>query len=337
MRYLITGDAGFIGFHVARRLLGGGHEVLGIDCLTDYYDVDLKHRRLAILAEFPDFTHITMALEDAPGLMAEFGRFRPDVVIHLAAQAGVRYSIENPAAYVSANIIGTFNILEACRAHPVAHLLLASTSSAYGANDKYPFVETDQAVHPITLYAASKVSTELMAHCYAHLFATPTTAFRFFTVYGPWGRPDMAYFLFTKKILVGDPIEVFNNGESWRDFTYIDDLVTSIILLAENAPPAANARDAIKPIPGDTLSPVAPYRLVNIGAGQPARVTDLIEEIEHALDLKANRVMCPLPPGDVVRTFANADLLVGITGQKPATPLSRGIPEFVRWFRENYN
>lgn len=337
MRYLVTGDAGFIGFHTARRLLGEGHEVLGIDCLTDYYDVDLKNRRLALLAEFPAFAHVTMALEDHAGLLEQFARFKPEVVIHLAAQAGVRYSIENPRAYVSANIIGTFNILEACRAHPVAHLLLASTSSAYGANDKYPFEETDRSVHPITLYAASKASTELMAHSYAHLFGTPTTAFRFFTVYGPWGRPDMAYFLFTKKILEGKPIDVFNNGESWRDFTYIDDLVDSIIRLAEKAPPASGSREGLAAIPGDTLSPVAPYRLVNIGAGQPAKLTDLIDEIEGALGIQAVRVLKPLPPGDVVRTFANADLLFGITGQKPSTPLSVGVPAFVKWYRQHYN
>lgn len=337
MRYLVTGDAGFIGFHVARRLLDGGHEVLGLDGMTDYYDVDLKKRRLALLAGYPGFSHRTMMLEDHAGLLEAFGHFRPESVIHLAAQAGVRYSIDNPRAYVSANIIGTFNILEACRAHPVAHLLLASTSSAYGANEKYPFEETDRAVHPITLYAASKASAELMAHSYAHLFGTPTTAFRFFTVYGPWGRPDMAYFLFTKKILEGEPIDVFNNGESWRDFTYIDDLVTSILHLADKVPPAADARGGMTPIAGDTLSPVAPYRLVNIGAGQPQKVADLIDEIEGALGLEAIRVMKALPPGDVIRTFASAELLFGLTGQKPSTPLSTGVPEFVRWYRQHYN
>lgn len=337
MRYLVTGDAGFIGFHATRRLLEAGHTVLGLDGLTDYYDIGLKRRRLALLGEFPAFAHVTMALEDHAGLLEQFARFRPEVVIHLAAQAGVRYSIENPRAYVSANIIGTFNILEACRAHPVAHLLLASTSSAYGANDKQPFEETDRSVHPITLYAASKASTELMAHSYAHLFGTPTTAFRFFTVYGPWGRPDMAYFLFTKKILEGEPISVFNNGESWRDFTYIDDLVGSILLLAGKAPPLPDARGGLTPIAGDTLSPVAPYRLVNIGGGQPARVTDLIDEIERTLGVVATRIMKPLPAGDVISTFASADLLFAITGQKPSTPLSAGVPEFVRWYRQHYN
>jgi UDP-glucuronate 4-epimerase len=337
VRYLVTGDAGFVGFHVALRLLDAGNEVLGLDGMTDYYDVDLKYRRLALLAERPRFKHVTMMLEDHGALMDTFANFLPEVVVHLAAQAGVRYSVDHPRAYLSSNIVGTFNVLEACRAYPITHLLLASTSSAYGANDKYPFEERDPAVHPVTLYAASKASTELMAHSYAHLFGTPTTAFRFFTVYGPWGRPDMAYFLFTKKILEGKPIDVFNNGESWRDFTYIDDLVDSITRLAEKAPPVSGAREGLAPIPGDTLSPVAPYRLVNIGAGQPAKLTDLIDEIEGALGIQAVRVLKPLPPGDIVRTFANADLLFGITGQKPSTPLSVGVPAFVKWYRQHYN
>lgn len=337
MRYLVTGDAGFIGFHVARRLLAEGHAVLGLDALTDYYDVDLKHRRLATLGGAPGFRHVTMALEDHATLFQLMGEFRPDRVIHLAAQAGVRYSIENPRAYISANVVGTFNLLEACRAHPVQHLLLASTSSAYGANDKYPFEETDPSVHPITLYAATKGSTELMAHCYAHLFGTPTTAFRFFTVYGPWGRPDMAYFLFTRKILEGQPIELFNHGEAWRDFTYIDDLVTSILRLADLPPPLPDARTGHAALPGDTLSPVAPYRLVNIGGGQPARVSELVSELEKALGIEAVTVMKPLPPGDVVKTFASAALLEALTGQKPSTPLSAGIPQFVRWYRSHYN
>lgn len=337
MRYLVTGNAGFIGFHIARRLLSQGHEVLGIDGLTDYYDVDLKHRRLGLLAAEGQFRHETLMLEDQARLQSAFGAFRPDRVVHLAAQAGVRYSIENPRAYIDANIIGTFNILEACRAWPVQHLLLASTSSAYGANNKFPFEENDHSVHPITLYAATKGSTELMAHCYAHLFGTATTAFRFFTVYGPWGRPDMAYFLFTQKILQGRPIEIFNHGESWRDFTFIDDLVTSILLLAEKTPPAVEARNGLPSLPGDTLSPVAAYRLVNIGGGQPAKLTDLVEELEKALGMKAVKEFRPLPAGDVVKTFASAALLEAVTGQKPATPLSEGIPQFVRWYRSHYN
>lgn len=336
LRILVTGHAGFIGFHVARRLLDAGHAVCGIDCLTDYYDVSLKQRRLAILRASPGFRDENFALEDHPRLLALFADFRPDLVIHLAAQAGVRYSIENPRAYIGANVIGSFNLLEACRAHPVKHLLLASTSSAYGANEKYPFEETDKAVHPITLYAATKGSMELMAHCYAHLFEIPTTAFRFFTVYGPWGRPDMAYFKFTKAILEGREIEIFNHGEVWRDFTYIDDLVTSILGLSERVPPLPTARDA-EPSAIDTLSPVAPYRLVNIGAGQPEKVTRLVDEIEAALGIPAKRVLKPLPPGDVVRTFANARLLFELTGQRPSTPLSVGVPEFVRWYRMQFN
>jgi UDP-glucuronate 4-epimerase len=249
----------------------------------------------------------------------------------------VRYSIENPRAYVMANVVGTFNILEACRAFPVRHLMLASTSSAYGANTKYPFEETDRAVHPITLYAATKGSTELMAHCYAHLFGFPVTAFRFFTVYGPWGRPDMAYFLFARKIIDGAPIDVFNHGNCWRDFTYIDDLVASIMALCMLPPPAPDKREGMTPPAFDTLSPVAPYRLVNIGGGQPVKLTDLVDEIEKALGIPAVKVMKPLPPGDVEKTFASAELLQHLTGQKPATPISVGIPAFIAWYRSHAN
>lgn len=337
MKFLVTGHAGFIGFHVARALLAEGHDVLGIDSLTDYYDPGLKRRRLALLADQKSFTHAEFALEDHSRLLATFESFRPDIVIHLAAQAGVRYSIENPRAYMSANVMGSFNILEACRAFPVRHLLMASTSSAYGANDKYPFEETDRAVHPITLYAASKGAMELMAHSYAHLFAIPVTAFRFFTVYGPWGRPDMAYFLFTRKILAGEPIELFNHGETWRDFTYIDDLVTSIRLLADIPPPQVAARAGLAPLAGDTLSPVAPYRLVNIGAGRPEKLTDLVDAIEAALGVRAERILKPLPKGDVLKTFARAELLFALTAHKPATPLATGIEAFVHWYRSAFN
>ncbi len=276
----MTGAAGFIGFHLARRLLEQGETVIGLDGMTDYYDVLLKERRLAILKSHRRFTFVQAMLEDAAAINDLFAAHRPDVVFHFAAQAGVRHSIEQPRSYIGANIVGSFNILEACRHHPVQHLLLASTSSAYGANLSYPFVETDQAIHPVTLYAATKASTELMAHCYSHLFNTPVTALRFFTVYGPWGRPDMAYFKFTRNILDGKPIEVYGFGECWRDFTFIDDLVTSITALSSIAPPAPGAaRDGLACVAGDTLSPVAAYRLVNIGGGQPVRLSDFIDEI----------------------------------------------------------
>jgi len=336
MRYLVTGTAGFIGFHVASRLLRDGHEVVGVDGLTSYYDVMLKQRRLAILEENPGFQQREFMLEDDVALMELFAETKPDIVIHLAAQAGVRYSIENPRAYIAANVIGTFNVLEACRAHPVRHLLLASTSSAYGANDKTPFEETDRSVHPITLYAATKTSTELMAHCYAHLFGNPTTAFRFFTVYGPWGRPDMAYFLFARKILNGEPIEIFNNGESYRDFTFVDDLVEAIMRLVDKPPLKPSERD-VPTAAIDTLSPVAPYRMVNIGGGRPVKLTDFVSEIEKALGVEAVKVMKPLPPGDVVGTYASAELLEHVIGYKPDTPLSVGIPIFVDWYRRHVN
>lgn len=338
MTSLVTGAAGFIGFHLAKRLLERGEPVVGLDGLTDYYDVLLKERRLAILKSYPGFTFIQAMLEDASAVTAVFAQHRPAMVYHLAAQAGVRYSIEQPASYIGANIVGTFNILEACRHYPVQHLMLASTSSAYGANTKYPFEETDPAIHPITLYAATKASTELMAHCYAHLFATPVTAFRFFTVYGPWGRPDMAYFKFAKNILAGQPIDVFNYGDCWRDFTFVDDLVTSILALSKIIPPVQGAIRESQPVCAhDTLSPVAPYRLVNIGGGQPVQLTAFIDELEKALGVTAVRVLKPLPPGDVVKTFASAELLLSLTGQKPETPLAVGIPQFVSWYRTQQN
>jgi UDP-glucuronate 4-epimerase len=337
MTALVTGAAGFIGFHLARTLLAQGVPVIGLDGMTDYYDVMLKERRLAQLKEHAGFTFERVMLEDHDAIMRLFQAHQPARVYHLAAQAGVRYSIEQPRSYIGANVVGTFNILEACRHHPVEHLMLASTSSAYGANAKYPFEETDSAIHPITLYAATKASTELMAHCYAHLFGTPVTAFRFFTVYGPWGRPDMAYFKFTRSILEDRPIEVYNYGDCWRDFTYVDDLVASIILLGGVIPPAPDNRQDGAPAAGDTLSPVAPYRLVNIGGGQPVRLTEFIDELEKALGIKARRELKPLPPGDVVKTFASAELLTSLTGQKPQTPLSVGIPRFVEWYRRNQN
>lgn len=331
MRFLITGTAGFIGFHLARRLLENGHEVVGIDNFSDYYDVSLKDGRNAILEDFESFRVERVSLEDAEILNAAWAKAKPEVVIHLAAQAGVRYSIDHPEVYVSSNLVGTFNVLEAARRHPVKHLLAASTSSAYGANIDLPFRETDKAVHPITLYAATKSATELMAHSYAHLFGTPTTFFRFFTVYGPWGRPDMALFKFAKLMLEGKPIEVYGEGEMSRDFTFVDDLVESIVRLADVIPGTA------PPVEGDTLSPVAPFRLVNIGGGKPSPLMDYIAELEGAIGQTATKDFLPMQEGDVPNTTASPDLLERLIGYKPETPISVGVPAFVGWFRQRYN
>ncbi|GJE61031.1 NAD-dependent epimerase/dehydratase family protein [Methylobacterium trifolii] len=335
MRVLVTGSAGFIGYHLCRRLLAEGHAVTGLDGFSDYYDVSLKRARHAGLAALPGFEAVEGRLE-APGLLGDLlGRTRPDIVVHLAAQAGVRYSLENPQAYADANLIGSFNLLEAVRAHPVRHLLLASTSSAYGGNTALPFRETDRAVSPLTLYAASKLAMEAMAHSYAHLFAVPTTAFRFFTVYGPWGRPDMALFLFTRKILGGEPIEVFSGGTAERDFTYVGDLVEAVRRLIDVPPPPTGLR-AEGGQDFDTLSGCAPYRLVNIGGGRPVRLDAMIDELERALGRKAVRIAKPLPPGDVARTHASTELLRHLVGAVPETPLSVGIPAFVAWYGGYY-
>ncbi|KMO26290.1 NAD-dependent epimerase/dehydratase family protein [Methylobacterium aquaticum] len=333
MRFLVTGTAGFIGFHLARRLLQTGHEVVGVDGLTDYYDVALKQARLAQLDACPGFSSHTFMLEEPGAVMALMAETAPEVVVHLAAQAGVRYSLEHPEAYVSGNVVGTFQVLEGCRAHPVRHLLFASTSSAYGGNRDVPFHETDRAVWPLTIYAASKIAGEAMAHSYAHLWKIPTTAFRFFTVYGPWGRPDMALFLFTRKILAGEPIEVYDHGRAVRDFTYIDDLVESISRLIDMPPPLPGT-EAVSA--ADTLSPVAPYRMVNIGGGRPVSVAAMLDALEEALGARAVRHLRDLPPGDVERTEASTDLLRDLVGYVPATPLSAGIPAFVAWYRAHY-
>lgn len=330
MRFLVTGSAGFIGFHLSRRLLEGGHEVLGIDNFSSYYDVELKEARNAILESYPDFTVARLALEDGAALMRVWSDLLPEVVIHLAAQAGVRYSIDHPEVYVSSNLVGTFNVLEAARRFQPRHLLAASTSSAYGANRKMPFRETDSAVHPMTLYAATKSATELMGHSYAHLFGVPTTFFRFFTVYGPWGRPDMALFKFAKLMLEGKPIEVYGQGQMSRDFTYIDDLVEAIVRLTALVP------GTVPPVEGDTLSPVAPFRLVNIGGGKPSPLMDYIAELERALGRKAEKSFLPMQDGDVPNTTASPDLLERLTGYKPETPISVGVPAFVGWFRQRY-
>lgn len=330
LRVLVTGSAGFIGFHLCDALLRAGATVLGIDNFSDYYDPQLKEHRTAILLGHPNFELVRASIEDRENFGAAWDAFKPDVVVHLAAQAGVRFSIENPESYVGANLIGTFNVLELARRHPLRHLLVASTSSVYGANTEMPFVETQRTQTPMSLYAATKGATELMGHSYSHLFGTPTTFFRFFTVYGPWGRPDMALFKFTKAIVEGQPIDVYNDGEMTRDFTFIDDLVGAIVRLIEAVP-------GTKPVEGDNLSPVAPYRVVNIGGGQPIQLMDYIAELERALGRTAVKNFLPMQLGDVPATAASSDLLRRLTGSVPSTPLAEGIRRFVEWYREFYS
>ena len=331
MRYLITGTAGFIGFHLARRLLDEGHFVVGFDAMTTYYDVALKQKRHAILERSNGFRPVIGRLEDRSALDAAAALAEPEVIIHLAAQAGVRYSLENPGAYVDSNLVGSWNVLELARRLKPRHLLLASTSSVYGANEKIPFAETDHADEPLTLYAATKRSMELMAHSYSHLFDIPTTAFRFFTVYGPYGRPDMALFKFVSAMLKGQPIEIYGEGRMSRDFTYIDDLVEGIRRLVDVVPAETNRVEAI-----DTLSHEAPFRIVNIGGGQPVELIRFVETVEAALELPAIRNMLPMQPGDVPRTFAAPDLLVALTGYRPSTSIEEGVGRFVGWYREHF-
>lgn len=332
-RILITGTAGFIGFHLANLLLDEGFAVQGYDGMTDYYDVALKRRRHAALLQKPGFA-ATEGMLEAQGLLDRVADdFRPDIIVHLAAQAGVRYSLENPRAYIDSNIIGTFNVMEVARRHKVAHLLMASTSSVYGANESMPFRETDKADGQLTIYAATKKANESMAHAYAHLWNIPTTMFRFFTVYGPWGRPDLAYFKFTEAILNDRPIDIYNHGEMYRDFTYVTDLVRAIRLLIDVAP----ERPAEGVVPaGDSLSPVAPWRVVNIGNSQKVRLLDMIEAIEDCLGKKAIRNYMDMQPGDVPATWADAGLLQQLTGYRPQTELRDGIAQFVAWYRDHY-
>jgi UDP-glucuronate 4-epimerase len=334
VRFLVTGTAGFIGFHVAKELARAGHEVAGIDGMTPYYDVTLKQRRHAMLLQSPNFSSHELMLEDMPALTRVYTESRPEVVIHLAAQAGVRYSLENPRAYIDANVVGTFNLMELVREHQPKHFLLASTSSVYGANTKMPFEEADQTDHPLTLYAATKKATEVMAHCYAHLWKTPTTVFRFFSVYGPWGRPDMALFKFTKAILEGAPIEVYNYGQMDRDFTYVEDIAKGIVLLVDAVPTEPTSPDSTDDTLG--LSPAAPYRVVNIGNGNPIRLLAFIEAIEKSIGRPSVRNYLPMQPGDVPATFADAALLERLTGFRPATPVAKGVAEFVAWYRDYY-
>ena len=329
---LITGAAGFIGAATATVLLHEGWRVIGLDAMTDYYDVTLKEAREAKLIAHPNYRSIHGKVEDEGRLMALFADERPDVVIHLAAQAGVRYSIDNPRSYLESNMIGTYELLEAARAYPPAHMLLASTSSAYGANTVMPYVETARADHQMSFYAATKKATEAMAHSYAHLYDLPITMFRFFTVYGPWGRPDMALFKFTKAILNGDAIDVYNHGDMKRDFTYIDDLVQAIRLLIDAAP------RRLETVPeGDSLSPVAPFRVVNIGNSEPVQLLAFIEAIEAATGLSAQKNMMPMQAGDVPATWADASLLTSLTGYAPKTQVPEGVANFVAWYRAYYS
>ncbi|MAZ20513.1 NAD-dependent epimerase/dehydratase family protein [Roseovarius sp.] len=334
MRIFITGTAGFIGYHLARLLLDEGHVVAGFDGMTDYYDVTLKQRRHAMLMQSPGFSATEAMLEDQGALDAAMDAFGPDVVVHLAGQAGVRYSLENPRAYVDANVTGTFNVMEGALRHRVGHLMMASTSSVYGANTQMPFAETDKADTPMTIYAATKKATEAMGHAYAHLHGLPTTMFRFFTVYGPWGRPDMALFKFVKATLNGDPIDVYNHGDMFRDFTYVEDLVRAIRLLMTEAVPE-RPEDGVVP-EGDSLSPVAPYRVVNIGNSRSERLTDFIGAIEDALGMTATRNMMDMQPGDVPATWADAGLLERLTGYRPETDMREGVKRFVDWYRDYY-
>lgn len=330
MRFLITGTAGFIGFHLARRLMADGHFVSGLDGMTPYYDVALKSARHAVLGRSNQFRGHVALLEDRERLQDIVADDKPEIIVHLAAQAGVRYSLENPRAYVDANLVGAFNVLEAARTAQVKHLLLASTSSVYGANTKTPFEETDRADHPLTLYAATKKAAEDMAHSYAHLWKIPTTAVRFFTVYGPWGRPDMALFKFVKATLEGETIDIYGNGAMQRDFTYIDDLIEALVRLVAR-PPCEGAPVAET----DSLSPVAPYRVVNIGGGRPVGVLDLVDAVEKALGAPVRRRFLDMQKGDAPMTFASAELLRTLVDYAPSTPIEVGVPAFVEWYR-NY-
>lgn len=333
-KYLVTGAAGFIGFHTIQKLLGQGHTVVGLDNVNDYYDVRLKEARIAKLADLPNYNFERIALEDLDAVMGLHKNESFDCVINLAAQAGVRYSLENPNAYVVSNLTGFVNILEACRHTNVGHLVYASSSSVYGHRVKTPFSTDDSVDHPISLYAATKKSNELMAHTYSHLFGLPTTGLRFFTVYGPWGRPDMAMFLFTKAIIEDRPIKVFNHGEMRRDFTYIDDIVEGVVRTAQNIPAAQ------PDLTEEELSPSvsrAPYRVYNIGNNEPVQLMRLIEVIEECIGKKAEKLMMDMQLGDVPQTFADVDPLINDVGFKPSTPIEVGVKNFIDWYREFYD
>lgn len=333
MNYLVTGAAGFIGFHVTQRLLSAGHQVVGIDNLNDYYDVNLKRARLNQITS-SDFTFIECDLADRDAIASLFAGQGFQRVIHLGAQAGVRYSIDNPHAYADANLIGHLNILEGCRHHKIEHLLYASSSSVYGLNRKMPFSTDDSVDHPVSLYAATKKANELMSHTYSHLYGIPTTGLRFFTVYGPWGRPDMALFKFTRAIIAGESIDVYNNGEMRRDFTYIDDITESIFRLQDVIP----QRDENWTVEsGSPATSSAPYRVYNIGNSQPVTLMGYIEALEKALGMQAHKNMLPMQPGDVLETSADTQALFDVIGFKPQTGVEEGIKRFVEWYRVFYN
>jgi len=333
MKVLVTGSAGFIGAAVAQRLLARGDTVVGLDNHNDYYDPSLKAARLARFADHPGYTHVRLDLADRAGMAECFATHRPERVVHLAAQAGVRYSIENPLAYIDSNIVGFAHVLEGCRHHAVQHLVYASSSSVYGANTAMPFSVHQNVDHPLSLYAASKKSNELMAHTYSHLYGLPTTGLRFFTVYGPWGRPDMALFKFTRAILAGEPIEVFNHGRHRRDFTYVDDVVEGLLrVLDRPAPPNPDWQGA-QPDPG---SSTAPWRVYNIGNHQPVELLDYIGALEQALGRTAHKVMLPMQAGDVPDTYADVADLVAQFDYQPRTPVAQGIERFVAWYRDHY-
>lgn len=334
MPTLVTGAAGFIGFHVARKLLERGDSVIGLDIINNYYDPALKEDRLKQLLDLPGFRFVKINLADRQRMAALFADEKPQRVIHLAAQAGVRYSLTDPNAYVDSNLVGFVNILEACRHNNVAHLTYASSSSVYGANTKMPFSVHDNVDHPLSLYAASKKANELMAHTYSHLFGLPTTGLRFFTVYGPWGRPDMALFLFTKAILSGKPIDVFNNGKMSRDFTYIDDIAEAVVRVSDRIPSGNPDWQGASPDPGTSK---APYKIYNIGNHQPTELMHLIETLEKCLGKTAEKHFLPMQPGDVPATYADVEDLMRDVGFKPATPIETGVRRFVDWYRDYYH
>ena len=333
MKILVTGAAGFIGMSTALRLLGRGDEVVGLDNLNDYYEVSLKEDRLRRLTSLPGFRFAKLDVADRPGIERLFAEERFERVIHLATQAGVRYSLKNPHAYVDSNVVGFVNILEGCRHNQVQHLVYASSSSVYGGNTRMPFSEHDSVDHPVSLYAATKKANELMAHTYSHLYGLPTTGLRFFTVYGPWGRPDMALFLFTRAILEGRPIDVFNHGEMQRDFTYVDDIVEGVIRVTDRC---ATANTAYLPDEADPATSNVPYRVFNIGNHQPVPLLDFIGAIEDAIGRKAEKRLLPMQDGDVPATYADTALLEDWIGFAPATTVAEGVKRFVAWYRDYY-